>query len=61
MDKVREYERLAKREIPIYTRFRPGPNGEVDCMINKTKKEYRRKIFIAALILRDRDHAHIEK
>lgn len=54
-DRIKEYERIAKIEIPIYTKVRPGPEGKVDCLRTKLDKQNKRKILIAALILKERN------
>ena len=43
------FEKIAEREIPIYTRERPGPKGEVDCLRRILVKKQLRYIMIMKL------------
>lgn len=44
-----QFEKIAEREIPIYTKERPGPNGEVDCLRKILAKKQLRYIMVMKL------------
>lgn len=43
------FEKIAEREIPIYTNEKPGPNGQVDCLRKVLAKKQLRYIMVMKL------------